>query len=115
MKLILMSSLQALLGVGGMAMLTNALGGKATSAMQIVYALASPFGIAGIALMLTAGVVMFIIFTYAKLSAFVPISTAAAFLFTVLVSVLYQGEKLSLSLVLGMAMILGGIVVVSKS
>lgn len=115
MKLIIMSSLQALLGVAGMAMLTNALGGKPTSVLQIAYALVSPSGIGGIALMLAAGVVMFIIFTYARLSAFVPISTAAAYLFTVLVSVLYYGEKLSLSLVLGMAMILGGIVIVSKS
>lgn len=115
MKLIIMSSLQALLGVGGMALLANALGGKTASAMQIVYALASPLGIAGVALMLASGVVMFTIFTYARLSAYVPISTAAAFLFTVLVAVLYHGEKLSLSLVLGMAMILGGIVIISKS
>ncbi len=115
MKLILLSLLQSLFTVSGMGLLTVALGGKGLVPRELLAAITSLHGILGLVLLFGSFVVTSMILTFARLSVFVPLNTGMVFLVTLLYAVLFQAEKLSLPIMLGMVLIVMGIALVSGS
>jgi drug/metabolite transporter (DMT)-like permease len=113
MKLILLSLLQSVLTVVGMGLLTIALGGRGLSFRELFSAVGTLPGIMGLVLLFGSFVVTSIILTFARLSVYVPLSTSMVFLVTLLYAVLFQGEKVSLPITLGMVLIVMGIALVS--
>lgn len=113
MKLILWTIVQALFGVSGTALLTHTLHGKGISVASLTEHAMTWQGIAGVLLMFASFLTMGYILSFAKLSAYIPVSTALTFLFTVLVTVTVMHESVTLPIVVGMILITIGIIVVS--
>ncbi len=113
MKLIALSLLQSLLAVVGMGMLTEALGGKNIAPRELIAAIFSIPGIVGVALLFCSFVVTSMILTFTKLHVFVPLNTGMVFLITLLYALMVQGEKINVSIVLAMVLIVVGVALAS--
>lgn len=115
MKLLLFCVLQSALGVGGTALLTQALHGRDISVASITSATMTWQGIGGLALLFSSFLVMGVILSFAKMAAYIPLNTALTFLFTVLLTVVVQRDAVSWPLVGGMALIFVGVLLVSAA
>jgi len=113
MKLLSLTVLQSALTVGGMGMLTLALGGRSLELRTLLEGVTTSYGITGILMLFGSFITTSVILTFARLSIFVPLNTGIVFLFTVLFSVLVQNEKVNIPVVLGMALIVIGVSIVS--
>lgn len=115
MKLILLSALQGILAVGGMGLLNQSLGGRTLEYFDVMQGVFTVKGILGAIMLLLSSFVMFFILTFARLSEYVPISTAAVYFITIIYAVVFQGERVSVSIILGMVMIIGGIAIIGSN
>ena len=112
-KLIVLTLLQSLFTVCGMGLLNMALDGKTISVRELATALATMQGVAGMLLLFGSFVLTSVILSFARLGVFIPLNTGLVFLATVLWGVLFQQEKLSMPMMLGMVLIVMGVALVS--
>jgi len=112
-RLLLLTTLQSALTVGGMGLLTVALGGRAIEFRSLFEGMISPFGMMGVAVLFTSFITTIVILSFAKLSIFVPLNTGIVFLFTVLFALIVQNERINVPVLFGMALIVIGVSVVS--
>ncbi|OJX61313.1 MAG: hypothetical protein BGO89_01690 [Candidatus Kapaibacterium thiocyanatum] len=115
MKLLLFCVLQSALGVGGTALLTQALHGRDISVASITSATMTWQGIGGLVLLFSSFLVMGVILSFAKMAAYIPLNTALTFLFTVVLTIVVQRDAVSWPLVGGMALIFVGVLLVSAA
>ena len=113
MKLLLLTTLQSALTVGGMGLLTIALGGRPMEFKALLEGVFTLQGIAGIVVLFGSFITTSIILSFARLSIFVPLNTGIVFLFTVLFAALVQDEKINVPILVGMSLIVAGIAIVS--
>lgn len=90
-----------------------ALDGKTISVRELATALATMQGVAGMLLLFGSFVLTSVILSFARLGVFIPLNTGLVFLATVLWGVLFQQEKLSMPMMLGMVLIVMGVALVS--
>jgi multidrug transporter EmrE-like cation transporter len=109
MKLVLLLLLQTSTSVLGMGLLTMALHGRPFTAGNILTALTGWQGISGVAALFVSFVVLGAVVSIAKLSTYIPLSTAMTFAFTVMWTLMVDRESVNASTLFGMAMILAGI------
>ncbi|MBU3742802.1 MAG: hypothetical protein FGM24_11070 [Candidatus Kapabacteria bacterium] len=109
MKLLLFIIMQAATSVTGMGLLTIALHGRPFTAGNALQAATGWHGLLGIAFLFVSFILLGAIVSLAKLSTYIPISTAISFAFTVLWTVVVDRESVSVSTIIGMALILAGI------
>lgn len=113
MRFLALCTLQSALGVLGSGLLTIALHGRPMSVGSIMQAAASwPFA-AGLVSLFGSFVVTAVILSTARLSLFVPVTTAMTFVFTIVFAVLVQKEAVPWTTWVGMAVILTGVWIVS--
>lgn len=112
-KLLLWTLVQAVFGVGGTALLTHMLHGRGISVATLTESAMSWQGLAGIVLMFLSFLTMGYVLSFAKLSAYIPISTALTFLLTLIVTTTIQKEELTVQILLGMVLITSGIILAS--
>lgn len=115
MKLVLLLLLQTSTSVLGMGLLTMALHGRPFTAGNILTALTGWQGISGVAALFVSFVVLGAVVSIAKLSTYIPLSTAMTFAFTILWTLLVDRESISTQTLIGMALILAGIIVVARN
>ena len=113
MKLILLTTLQSALTVGGMGLLTLSLNGRPLEVKSLLEGIFTFQGMAGVLMLLGSFVTTSIVLTFAKLSVFVPLNTGIVFLFTILFAMIVQHEKIDLPVVIGMVFIVIGISIAS--
>ena len=113
MKLLLLTILQSAFTVGGMGLLTIALAGRPIEFKTLLEGIATPHGLIGILLLFGSFITTSVVLSFAKLSIFVPLNTGIVFLFTVIFAATFQDEKVNAPVLLGMALIVIGISVVS--
>ena len=113
MKLLLLTTLQSALTVGGMGLLTIALGGRPLEFRALYEGIFTLPGISGIVLLFGSFITTSVVLTFAKLSIFVPLNTGIVFLFTVLFASVVQHERINLPILIGMSLIVAGIAIVS--
>jgi len=106
--------LQGILAVAGMGFLTQSLAGRSLVVRDVIEGVFTFKGTTGAVLLVLSSFVMFFALTFSKLSEYVPVSTGAAYFFTVLYAVTLQGERVTIPIVLGMVMIVGGIAIISS-
>jgi len=114
-KLLLWTLVQAVFGVGGTALLTHTLHGKGVSVASLTESAVSWQGILGILLMFASFLTMGYVLSFAKLSAYIPVSTALTFILTLIVTTTIQKEELTVQILVGMALITTGIILASWS
>jgi len=114
MKLIIFIVLQSICTVLGMGLMHSVLDGRNASAKEMAVALWSVNGLAGIVLLLASFVLTTMALTFTRVSVFVPLSTGVVFLITLVYAAIAHGEKVSLSMTIGMALIVAGIWVVTS-
>lgn len=112
-KLYALTALQAILGVGGIVMLTRALHGKPMELRVMATAIFTVEGMIGAAVLFCSFVVMSIILSFAKMSVYIPLNTALTFLVTIILSVVIGHERVTLTTALGMVLIVAGVALVS--
>jgi len=109
MKLLIYIIFQTATSVTGMGLLTIALHGRPFTASNALQAGMTWQGIVGVICLFLSFILFGAIVSLAKLSTYIPISTAISFTFTVLWTFLVDRESVSASTLFGMAMILAGI------
>lgn len=114
-KLLLWTLIQAIFGVGGTALLTHTLHGKGVSIASLTESALSWQGMVGIVLMFGSFLTMGYVLSFAKLSAYIPISTALTFMLTLIVTTTIQKEELTIQIIGGMVLIAAGIMLASWS
>lgn len=114
MKLLLYILVQASTSVAGMGLLTIALHGRPFTAGNALQAAISWQGLVGIACLFASFILLGAIVSIAKLSSYIPLSTAVSFTFTVVWTYFVDRESISLSTMLGMLLILAGISVIAQ-
>ncbi|MBS1560493.1 MAG: hypothetical protein JSS89_02695 [Bacteroidetes bacterium] len=114
-KLLLWTLIQAIFGVGGTALLTHTLHGKGVSVASLTESALSWQGMVGIVLMFGSFLTMGYVLSFAKLSSYIPISTALTFLLTLIVTTTIQKEELTIQIIGGMVLIAAGIMLASWS
>ncbi|MBL0323267.1 MAG: hypothetical protein IPP80_13005 [Ignavibacteria bacterium] len=92
-KLLALTSLQAILGVGGIAMLTRALHGKPMELRVITTALFTIEGMIGAVILFGSFIVMSVILSFAKMSVYIPLNTALTFLVTIILTCHGSGTR----------------------
>lgn len=112
-KLIALSAAQAILAVGGIAMLTRTLHGKTLGIREIFLGLTTYEGLLGLLLLFASFIIMSVILSFAKMAIYIPISTALTFVFTVILALVLGEDKISIPLVVGMMFIVLGVGLVS--
>lgn len=112
-KLLALTTLQAILGVGGIAMLTRALHGKPMELRVITSALFTVEGMIGAVILFGSFIVMTVILSFAKMSVYIPLNTALTFLVTIILTVMIGQERVTLTTALGMVLIVAGVALVS--
>lgn len=115
MKLVLLCALQAVLSVTGTGLLTISLHGRALSVSALTTSLGTWQALAGIAVLFGSFLVMGAILSFAKLSAYIPITTGLTFLCAVLWTWLVDSEGVSIPIVIGMTLIFIGVATVAMS
>jgi multidrug transporter EmrE-like cation transporter len=113
MKLILLTTLQSVLTVGGLGLLGMAMGGREFSVRMFFDGLFSIHGVGGVVCLVASFIVTSVVLSFARLSIFIPLNTGLVFLFTVLFTLLFHDEGVSLPVILGMSLIIAGIAIVS--
>ncbi|MCU0330452.1 MAG: EamA family transporter [Candidatus Kapabacteria bacterium] len=112
-RTVLLASLQCLLSVGGMTLLTTALHGKGMSFQSILLALKTWQGSLGCLVLFASFVVMGTLLAETRLSVYVPLTTGLTFLFTAFFSIVVLQEKPDWYQWLGMSCILLGVILTS--
>ena len=114
-KLILLTLLQAILGVGGVALLTHALHGKPAELRELLAGVLTIHGAAGTLLLFSSFILLSLIVSFAKMSVYLPLNTALTFLVTIVVAVVLGHERVTYTNALGMILIVTGVaLIVSK-
>ena len=114
MKLVAWSTVQSLLGVGGIAMLTRALHGRPMDLRTILAAALTVEGAIGALLLLLSFVVMSFILSFAKMNVYIPVNTGLTFLFTIVLTLVMDDARISMPMIIGMVLILAGISIVGR-
>ncbi|MFM8771300.1 MAG: hypothetical protein ACKOE4_04670 [Candidatus Kapaibacterium sp.] len=112
-RIVILSFLQSALSVGGIGVLHSVLDGKQQPIFDTLLSLASFRGIAGSGLLLLGFVVMSHMLTLTKASVFIPLNTATTFILTIAVGLISQSERPSVTLIIGMTLVLSGIAVIA--
>lgn len=112
-RLLIYTFVQAMLGVGGIAMLTRALHGKPMELRVMTLALFTIEGGIGALLLFASFLVMSAILSFAKMAVYIPVNTAVTFLLTVVISIALGHERISVALVLGMVLIVAGVAIIT--
>ena len=115
MKLFLLTTLQSAFTVGGMGLLTLALGGREMGMRTLFEGIITWQGLAGIVLLFGSFLTTSAVLSFARLSVFVPLNTGIVFLFTIIFAVLVQDERVNLPMLAGMTLIVIGVAVVSAN
>ena len=113
MRLLLWTIAHSVLTVLGMGLLTIALGGRDITIKTLAEGLWSVPGVTAIVLLFGSFLTTTAILSFAKLSVFVPLNTGLVFICTLLFAVFVNNEKINIPIILGMALIFGGIAVIS--
>lgn len=114
MKLVLLCILQSAVAVSGTGLMTMAMHGRPNTASDLIAGAFTPQGLFGMALLLSSFVVMAIILTFARLSVYIPLSTAITFLFTVVFATLVEHERVNMPMMFGMVLIVIGVTLVAS-
>ena len=114
MKLIILSVLQSVSAVAGMALVHQAVEGKQATLVSLVQALVSWQGMVGIAALLSSFVLTTLILSFTRVAVFIPLNTGLVFLFTVVYAVAFHHERLAMPVLVGMVLITAGIALVSQ-
>lgn len=115
MKLIVLTILQSLCTVVGMGLLNVALDGRPIQLREITSALYTLHGMFGVVLLFLSFVLTSVILSFARLSVFIPLNTGFVFLATIIWAILFQEDKISLPMMIGMMLIVAGIALVSSN
>lgn len=113
MKLLLWTIAHSALTVGGMGLLTIALGGREITFRTLLDGLLTLPGITGVVLLFGSFLTTAAVLSFARLSLFIPLNTGLVFLFTLLFAVFVQHEKINVPILLGMVLIVSGIAIIS--
>ena len=113
MRLLLWTVAHSALTVGGMGLLTIALGGRAITFKTLLDGLLTLPGFIGVVLLFGSFLTTTAVLSFAKLSVFVPLNTGLVFLFTLMFAVIINDEKVNLPILIGMALIVSGIAIIS--
>lgn len=114
MKLILLSVLQSVCAVAGMALVHQAVEGKPSTILSLVQAMLSLPGVAGIVALLSSFVLTTMILSFTRVAVFIPLNTGMVFLFTVIYAVVFHHDRLPVAAIFGMVLITAGIALVSQ-
>jgi multidrug transporter EmrE-like cation transporter len=113
MKLVLLLLLQTSTSVLGMGLLTMALHGRPFTAGNILTALTGWQGISGVAALFVSFVVLGAVVSIAKLSTYIPLSTAMTFAFTVMWTLIIDRQMITIPTIIGMFLIMAGITTIA--
>jgi drug/metabolite transporter (DMT)-like permease len=112
-RIVVLSFVQSALSVGGIRMLHDALQGKDQTIISTALSLLSIRGMAGSLMLFLGFLVMSHMLSLTKVSVFVPLNTATTFLLTIGVGLIAGSDRPSLSLMIGMALVLSGIALIA--
>lgn len=113
MRVIILSFVQSALSVGGISILHSVLHGTGQTLMATMLSLVSLRGLAGSLMLFLGFLVMSHMLSLTKVSVFVPLNTATTFLLTVAIGIVAGSERPSLTLVVGMGLVLSGIALIT--
>jgi drug/metabolite transporter (DMT)-like permease len=113
MRIVLLSFVQSALSVGGIGLLHTALHGKDQNMIGTVMSLLSLRGMAGSLMLFLGFLVMSHMLSLTKVSVFIPLNTATTFLLTIGFGLISGSDRPSLSLIIGMGLVLCGIALIT--
>lgn len=113
MQLIAWCVVQSALAVGGLTLITRSVFNSSGDVSSVVAGILTVEGVLGSLSLLLSFVVMTYILSFAQMHVYVPVNTGFTFLFTMLVSALLQGERIASRDLLGIALVLVGITILS--
>lgn len=113
MKLVLYVLVQAVTSVVGTGLLTIALHGRPFTASTALQSLGTWQGFTGVALLFVSFLAVGAIVSFAKLSSYIPISTAMSFACTVMWTLIIDRQMITMPTIIGMSLIMAGITTIA--
>lgn len=112
-RVVILSFIQSALSVGGISVLHSVLHGKEQGVASTALSLLSLRGVSGSLMLFLGFLVMSHMLSLTKVSVFIPLNTATTFLLTVGFGIIAGTERPSLTLVIGMGLVLSGIALIT--